>query len=149
MCDSVLLALFLPVFDSCLLLPRPVRRLWCSLWAMAGWTWCRHSWHKGRRSISRMMRAPRRWCVQASMATLTLLNYCWHSRSAMPPWLTVYVSHCLYFAASVSPVASSCEAEALLLCFRYYITKAESNHLLQKTHSVCQEKTKGIEMVCN
>lgn len=93
--DSASLTLF-PDFDCCLLLPRQVRQLWCWLWAMAEWTWCRHSWHRGRRSISRMTRAPQRWCVQASMAMLILLDYCWHSQTAMPPWLTVYVSHCCH-----------------------------------------------------
>lgn len=88
--DSASLTLFL-VFDPCLLLSRPVRQLWCWLWAMAGWTWCRHSWHRGQRSISRMTRAPRHWCVQASMAMLTLWNYCWHSQTVMPPSLTVWV----------------------------------------------------------
>lgn len=59
---------------------------------MAGWAWCRHSWHRGQRSISRTTRAPRRWCAQASMDMPILLNFFWHNQIVMPPWPTVYVS---------------------------------------------------------
>lgn len=127
---------------SCSYLFRPVRQLWCWLWATAGWTWCRHSWHRGRRSISRMMRAPRRWCVQASMAMLTLWNYCWHSQTVMPPSLTVYVTHLLPLcAASVSPVASSCEL--FQLCLIGFTTKAESELLLKNLKIELEKQKTG------
>ena len=84
-----------PVFDPHHLPSRLVRRPWCWLWATAGWTWCRRCWNRELRSISRTMRAPRRWCARASTAMPRSWDYCWHSQTAMPPWVTVYVSHCL------------------------------------------------------
>lgn len=105
-----------PVSDPCLLPSRPVRRLWCWRWATAGWTWCRLCWHRGRRSICRTTRAPRRWCVPASTAMPTSLDSCWHSQTATPPWLIVYVSHYCHCAAPINVNHS---------IFVSHITKAE------------------------